>query len=138
MQMSIRRYIKSCDLCKWGNTHALISIGLIQPFETRDMNWEVVNMNFIFGLMPSTHGHDAIFVCVNKFSKLDHFSDIVTIEETTRLFHDHVYKLHGLPKVILSNKDTRFSSRFWNVLHGFSGSRLVMSYVFHPQTDGQT
>ena len=55
-----------------------------------------------------------------------------------RLFRDHVHKLHDLPKVILSNKNTMFTNRFWNALHGLLGTSLAMSTVCHPQTDGQT
>ena len=62
----------------------------------------------------------------------------VTTEGTARLFRDHVYKIHDLFKVILNNRDIRFTSRFWNALHGLLGTKLAMSTVFHPQTDGQT
>ena len=75
-------------------------------------------MDFISGLTPSANGYDAIFVCVDKLSKMAHFMPTtthVTAEGTTRLFCDHVYKHHGLPKVILSDRDARFTSRFWNV-----------------------
>jgi len=98
-------------------------------------------MDFISGLTPSANGYDAIFVCVDKLSKMAHFMPTtihVTAEGTARLFRDHVYKLHGLPRVILSDRDARFTSRFWNALHGLLGTRLAMSTVFHPQTDGQT
>ena len=59
------------------------------------------------------------------------------VEGTTRLFRDHVYKLHGLIKVILSNMDATFTNRFGNALHGFFGTRLAMSIIFHPQTNGK-
>ena len=97
-------------------------------------------MDFIVGLTPSTNGYDAIFVCVDKFFTMAHFMSTTThdtVEEETRSFCDHVYKLNGLLKVVPSNKNTRFTIRFWNVLHGLWGTRLAMSTTFHPQTNGQ-
>ena len=61
----------------------------------------------------------------------------VIVEKTTRLFCDHVHKLHGVPKVILSDIDARFINRFWISLHGLMWTRLAMSTAFHPQIDEQ-
>ena len=141
MQGSIRSYIKSCEICQRSKAPTLKPVGLLQPLEIPDSNWEVVSIDFISGLTPSTNGYDAIFVCVDKLSKMAHFMPTtthVTAEGTARLFRDHVYKIHGLPKVILSDRDARFTSRFWDALHGLLGTRLAMSTAFHPQTDGQT
>jgi hypothetical protein len=60
----------------------------------------------------------------------------VIAEGAARLFCDHVYKLHGPPKIILSDRDARFTSRFWNALHSTLGTRLATSNPFHSQTDG--
>jgi hypothetical protein len=57
----------------------------------------------------------------------------VIAKGTARLFYDHVYKLHGLSKVTISDKEIRFTNIFWNVLHGHLGTRLVVSTTFHPQ-----
>ena len=62
----------------------------------------------------------------------------VIVEEMTKLFRDHVHKIHGLPKVIISDRDARFTSSFWDALHCFLGKRLAMSTAFHPQIDRQT
>ena len=62
----------------------------------------------------------------------------VIADGTTRIFCDHVYKIHGLSKVILSDRDAIFTSRFWDALHGLLGTKLAMSTAFHPQIDGQT
>ena len=79
------------------------------------MNWEVVSMNLISSLTPSTHGYDAIFMCVDKFSKMTHFMPTTThviAKQIARLFRDHLYKLLDLLKVNISNRNTRFTSRF--------------------------
>ena len=62
----------------------------------------------------------------------------IIVEGTTKLFHDHVYKLHGLPKVIVSDMNVEFTSRSWNALHGLLGTMLAMSIALYPQIDGQT
>jgi len=109
--------------------------GLLQPLEIPGRNWEVVSMDFSSGLTPFANGYDAIFVCMDKLSKMIHFMPTTThiiVEGTARLFRDHVYKLNGLPRVILSDRDARFTSRFWDALHGLLGIRLAMSTAFHP------
>ena len=114
---------------------------MLQPLEIPNSNWKVVSIDCISGLTPSANDYDAIFVCVDKLSKMAHFKPItthITVKRPARLFRDHVYKIHSPPKVILSDRDARFTSRFWDVLHGLLGTRLAMSTAFHPQTDGQT
>jgi hypothetical protein len=101
---------------------------MLQPLEIPDRNWKVVNINFIYGLTPSTNGYNVIFVCVDKLSKMAHFMPTTThdtTEGTARLFCDHVYKICGLPKVILSDRDVRFTSKLWDTLHGFLRTNMV-------------
>jgi hypothetical protein len=111
----------------------------------------VVNIDLIYGLTPSTNGYNVIFVCVDKFSKMAHFMPTTThdtTKETARLFCDHVCKIHGLPKVIVSYRDVRFTSKFrircmvfwgqtWSFWdkHGLLGTKLAMSTTFHPQNN---
>ena len=86
-------------------------------------------MDFIFGLTPVTHGYDVIFVCVDKLSKLTHFTPTMIhaiTKEMARLFCDHLYELHVLSKVLLSDIDVGFTSMLWNALHGLLGTRLAM------------
>jgi hypothetical protein len=95
-------------------------------------------MDFMVGLTPSTHGYDVTFVCVDKLSQIAHSVPTMTnifAERTERLSCDHVYKLHGIPKVILSDMEVRFTSRFWNALHGVLGTRLAISIALHPPTN---
>jgi hypothetical protein len=76
-----------------------------------------------------------------KFSKQVHIIATtmkVTSEKTARLLIDHVFKLHGLPKVIISDRDPRFTAGLWKAVFKAWGTRLAMSSSYHPQTDGQT
>ena len=92
--------------------------------------------------LPKTlSGYDAILVVVDRLSKMAHFiptTASVTALATAKLFVDHIFKLHGLPKSLVSDRDTRFTSKFWQALFHSLGTSLKMSTSFHPQTDGQT
>jgi hypothetical protein len=95
-------------------------------------------MDFMVSLPPS-RGFDAIMVVVDQFSKMAHFiptKESATAQETERLFFTHVFKHHGLPKDIMSDRDPKFTSKFslWKCM----GSELKMSTSFGPQMDGQT
>ncbi|KAJ9523295.1 hypothetical protein QJQ45_005251 [Haematococcus lacustris] len=92
--------------------------------------------------MPSTAaGHDAIVVFVDKLTKMIHAvptTTTVTAPILARIFFDHVFRLHGLPKVIVSDRDPRFTAESWKELFHLTGTHLNMSTANHPQTDGQT
>jgi hypothetical protein len=96
-------------------------------------------MDFMVSLPPS-RGFDAIMVVVDWFSKMAHFiptKDSATAQETCRLFFTHVFKHHGLPKDIVSDRDPKFMSKFWQALWRRMGLELKMNTSFRPQTDGQ-
>jgi transposase InsO family protein len=98
-------------------------------------------MDFITQLPKTKAGNDTIVVFVDTFSKMVHFAPsktTATAPDTARIFFDHVFKLHGLPRSIISDRDAKFTSRFWQTLFKTMGTRLAMSTAFHPQTDGQT
>lgn len=100
-----------------------------------------MSMDFITGLPTTSKGHDAILVFVDRLSKMAHFAPChkdTSASDTAKLFIDHVYKLHGLPFDIVSDRDGRFTSDFWRELTRLLGTKLLMSSSFHPETDGQT
>ncbi|KAJ9518380.1 hypothetical protein QJQ45_010282 [Haematococcus lacustris] len=103
--------------------------------------WEHVSLDLITQLPKTTAGHDAIAVFVDKLTKMIHAvptTTTVTASTLARLFFDNVFRLHGLPKVIVSDRDPRFTSIFRQELFKLTGTHLNMSTANHPQTDGQT
>ena len=83
----------------------------------------------------------AIAVFVDRLTKMAHYVPYrkdVTVQQYARLFIDHVFKLHGLPEVIISDRNPKFLSKFWAELFAQLGTDLRFSTTFHPQTDGQS
>ena len=98
-------------------------------------------MDFITSLPKTAAGHDGIFVVVDRLSKRVHLAPVsmtITAPQFALLFADVVFKHHGLPLTIVSDRDPRFTSEFWKSFTSLMGTRLNMSTAFHPQTDGQT
>jgi len=98
-------------------------------------------MDFIVQLPLTKQGHDAIVVFVDRLTKRAHFQPMhtsATAPEVAKIFFTTIFRNHGLPKVIISDRDPKFTSRFWQTLFGHLGTKTAMSTAFHPQTDGQT
>ena len=114
--------------------------GLLQPLSVPDRAWKVVSLDFIEGL-PKSHGCFVILVIIDKFSKYGHFIPLAhpyTAMSVAQLYFTHVYKLHGLPEAMISDRDRIFTSSLWQELFKLSDTKLLMSSSYHPQTDGQT
>ncbi|KAF1318886.1 reverse transcriptase, partial [Globisporangium splendens] len=136
----VRKYVRTCEICQRvkpsGSTQAPLR-SLAVPSDS----WKSVSMDFIFGLPRDKHGRNGILVFVDRFSKMVHLapvSDKISAEMTAKVFVDVVFRLHGLPVEIVSDRDTRFTSKFWRALFGLLDTKLSMSTAAHPETDGQT
>ena len=98
-------------------------------------------MDFVFGFPKDGKGHDGILVFVDRFSKMVHLvavAETITAEGCAAVFVDTVFRLHGLPRELVSDRDPRFTADFWRAVFRILGTRLKMSTADHPQTDGQT
>ena len=112
----------------------------MEPLPTPKRPWESVSMDFIMAL-PKSEGFGSIMVVVDRFSKYATFIAAptdCTAEEAAKLFLRNIVKLWGVPESIVSDRDPRFTGRFWTELFKLLGSDLNFSTSFHPQSDGQT
>ena len=137
----VRTYVQTCESCQRHKPSHQRPAGLLQPLETPDQRWCTVTMDFVTQLPRTPRGFDAITVFVDKVSKQIHLAPSHTTDTAStvaRLFFDNVFRLHGMPTTIVSDRDSKFTSQFWQHLHKLMDVKLAMSTAFHPQTDGQT
>ena len=141
MKREIADWVSRCLTCQKIKAEHQRPSGLLQPLEIPEWKWEHVTMDFIVGLPKSKTNHDAIWVIVDRLTKSAHFLPInerYTIERLVNLYLKEIVVRHGVPVSIVSDRDARFTSRFWKSFQECLGTRLNLSTAYHPQTDGQS
>ncbi|GKD76405.1 putative reverse transcriptase domain-containing protein [Tanacetum coccineum] len=114
--------------------------GLLQQPEIPEWKWEGIAMDFVTKLPRTSSGHDIIWVIVDRLTKSAHFLPMhedYKMERLARLYLNKIVVRHGVPISIISDRDSQFTSRFWQSMQEALGTRLDMSTAYHPQTDGQ-
>lgn len=140
MKQSVRDYVNACQVCCQAKPEHCKLPGLLQPLPIPSQAWHTVSLDFIEGL-PKFKSYNSILVVIDKFSKYGHFIPIshpYTVLSIAQVYLDNVYKLHGLPTVMISDRDRVFTSVVWQELFRLTETTLNMSSSYHPQTDGQT
>lgn len=141
MERAVRDYVRSCDQCQRNKPSNRQPFGLLQPLPVPNRNWEGVSMDFITCLPETVQGFNSIMVVVDRLSKMGHFlpcTTDITASDAADLFFSQIFRLHGLPQSIVSDRDPKFTSNFWRALFRLTGTSLDMSTAGHAQTDGQT
>ncbi|KAG2794196.1 hypothetical protein PC112_g23134 [Phytophthora cactorum] len=136
----VRKYVRACEVCQRVKP-AAFSQAPLQSLPTPSECWQSISMDFVFGIPPDSNRRTGVVVFVDRFSKMMHLAAVpteVTAVQTARLFVDMVLKHHGMPLDIGSDRDPRFTARFWQEVFTLLGSQLSMSTADHPQTDGKT
>ena len=98
-------------------------------------------MDFVVGLPKTSKGYDSIWVVIDRLTKSAHFIPYKitnSVSELAELYIKEIVRLHGIPASIVSDRDARFTSRFWQCLHQAMGTKFNLSTAYHPQTDGQS
>lgn len=133
-------FVKKCPVCQLNKSKHVPSPGLLQPLPVPDFAFTHISMDFVEGL-PKSENKDMILVVVDRFTKFAHFISMthpITVQHVAKAFTDLVFKLHGLPTVIVTDRDRIFTSHLWQNLFKSLGVKLHFSTSYHPETDGQT
>ena len=138
---SVHTYVTACDSCQRVKALRQKPMGKLQQLPIPERRWDDVSMDYIVKLPVTPAGNDSIWVVVDRLTKMVHLQackETITGEQTALLYEKEIFRLHGIPKSIVSDRDTRFTGSFWKAMNKRFGTRLRMSSKHHPQTDGQT
>ncbi|GJU78191.1 reverse transcriptase domain-containing protein [Tanacetum coccineum] len=141
MKKDIAEYVSKCLTCLKVKAEHQRPSGLLQQPEIPIWKWEGIAMDFVTKLPRTSSGHDTIWVIVDRLTKSAHFLPMredYKMERLARLYLNEIVARHGVPILIISDRDSRFTSRFWQSMQEALGTRLDMSMAYHPQTDGQS
>ncbi|GJV24040.1 putative reverse transcriptase domain-containing protein [Tanacetum coccineum] len=141
MKAEIATYVSKCLTCAKVKAECQKPSGLLVQHVILVWKWENVTINFVTKLPKTSTGQDTIWVIVDRLTKSAHFLPIKetdSMEKLTRQYLKEVVSRHGVPVSIISDRDSKFTSHFWQSLNEALGTQLDMSTAYHPQTDGQS
>ena len=140
LKSDIQKFVAECLVCQQNKVETIKTPGLLQPLSIPSQRWEEVSMDFITGL-PKSEGKSVIMVVVDRLTKYAHFcalSHPFKASTVSTAFMETIQKLHGNPKIIVSDRDPIFTGNFWTELFSCLGTQLAHSSSYHPQSDGKT
>lgn len=140
MKQNVSGYVKQCPTCQKNKSENSPYPGLLQPLPIPEKAWTHISMDFVEGL-PKSQGKDVILVVVDRLTKYAHFISLshpYTAQTIVDIFLSNIFKLHGMPSVIVTDRNPIFTSTVWQSLFKALQVQLHLSTAYHPQTDGQT
>ena len=140
MKREVAKFVSKYLVCQQVKAPRQKPAGLLQPLSVPEWKWENVFMDFITEMPRTLKGYVVIWVVVVVLTKSTHFvpgKTTYTASKRAQLYLTEIVRLHGVPVSIVSDRDARFTSKFWKGLQTAMGTRLDFSTTFHPQTDGK-
>ena len=140
MREEIHKFVDSCITCQKIKSVRNRDYGKLMPLPIATGPWKSISMDFIVKL-PISEGFDSILVVVDRFSKMCHLipcNERIDAPQTANLLLRNVFKHHGLPMDVISDRGPQFTSKFWSSICEQMGILRKLSTAAHPQTDGQT
>ena len=139
MKKDALKYCKQCLICQKVKVERVKIPGKLQPLDILQMKWECISMDFIIALPKVIGKFDSIFVVVDWLAKVVYLIPTQTMASTSdvaQLFVTKIVILHGVPTRIISDRDAKFTFRFWTAMFQSVGTLLNLSSAYHPSTDG--
>jgi ribosomal protein L21E len=140
LKRHVAAHVAECDVCQRVKAEHQRPTGLLHPLKIPEWKWEEIGMDFIDGLPRTPAEYDSIWVIVDILTKVAHFIPVrtnYTGGKLAELYMARIVCLHGVPKKIVLDRGSQFTSRFWQKLHECLDTQLNFSSAYHPQTDGQ-
>ena len=141
MKKDVAEFVGKCLTCQQVKIEHQRPSGLLQQLDIPVWKWENISMDFVTGLPRTFKKNDTIWVVVDRLTKTSHFLPIregYSSDKLAEIFQQEIIRLHGTPVSIVSDRDPRFTSRFWKGFQKAWDTQLHFSSAFHPQTDGQS
>jgi hypothetical protein len=141
MKGETTEYLSKCLDCQQVKVEHQHPAGLLQPLPIPEWKWEIISLDFITGLPKTQKQNDSIMVVIDKLSKSAHFIPVKSTYKAiniAEIFMKEIFRLHGIPKMVISDRDVKFTSTFWKELFAGLDTNLNFSTSYHPQMDGKT
>ena len=119
MKKEVSEYLDHCIKCQQVKEEHQHPVGLLQPLPILKGKWEIISMDFITDLLKNFREHNSIMVIVDKLSKASHFIMVKStykVVNIANIFMKEIFRLHGVPKVIISDRDVKSTKNFWKAL----------------------
>lgn len=139
MTGDVQTYVLSCPACQLEKAEHTLVRGQLQPIQLPEEKWREVSLDFVTDLPESATGDNAILNVIDRATRMVHCipcKKTITAAQTAKLYWRHVGKLHGVPKILYSDRGSVFTGDFWRTLWATLGTQLHFSTAYHPQTQG--
>jgi hypothetical protein len=140
-RQQVTEHVRTCGSCQRVKSVQQKPGGTLQPLPAPEAPWDSISTDFIVELPLTESGKNAVWVIVDRLTKMTHLvpcTTNITAEGAAELFMSNVYRLHGMPKQMVCDRDPRWTSQFWRQVSASLQMDVSLSSSFHPQTDGQT
>ena len=141
MKKDVTEYVSKCLTCQQVKAEHQVPSSLLNPLPILQLKWVNITMDFVSGFPLTQKKHDSVWVIVDRLTKSTRFLPVrldYSIDRLAELYVNEIVRLHGILISIVSDRDPRFTLRFWKELQSALGTRLNFSTAFHPQIDGQS
>ena len=141
MKRDVSEFVTKCLVCQRVKAEDQVLSRLLEPIRIPEWKWDRITMDFVVRLPLTRRKHDSVWVVLDRLTKSAHFLLMridYSFDKLAKLYIKEIVWLHGIPISIISDRDLRFTSRFWGKLQEALGTRLNFSTAFHPQMDGQS